>query len=29
MKKQVLKIHPDDNILIALQDFEQGDHLVF
>ncbi|MFK7771662.1 MAG: UxaA family hydrolase [Saprospiraceae bacterium] len=29
MKNKLLKVHPSDNVIVALQDFEAGDELVF
>ena len=29
MKKKVLKVNPEDNVIVALQDFEAGDEVVF
>ena len=29
MKQLVLKVHPDDNVLVALQNLTKGDHIIF
>ncbi len=29
MNRNLLKVHPDDNVLVALKNFNKGDHVVF